>query len=282
MIAKALDFTLKFGEAPFVSESCEFMVLHPEVEAAAHITRATQGRLVCFGVTDHASAVQALIASSRKPVQSTGWREEVASAIGYRPDEWQQARSKTSGALHAVEVCREVNAFLGQHPNHVVIFDGGEFGQWAQSLVRANKRLINGLAGSIGIGMPFAMAAKAAYPDNTVLVIMGDGTFGFHMAEFETALRHGLPVIAVVGNDAYWNAEYQIQLRSYGRERAKGCELLPAHYEKVVEALGGHGEYITSAGQLPTALARAQASGKPACINVRIESVGAPIVRRAQ
>jgi acetolactate synthase-1/2/3 large subunit len=280
LIAKALDFSLKFGEAS--SESCEFMVLHPEIEATAHIARSTRGRLASFGITDPASAMQALIARSPKRPQTPGWREEVASAIGYRPPQWQQARSKTDGALHPVEVCREINAFLGQHPNHIVVCDGGEFGQWAQSLVKANKRLINGLAGSIGIGMPFAMAAKAAHPDNTVLVIMGDGTFGFHMAEFETALRHGLPVIAIVGNDAYWNAEYQIQLRSYGRERAKGCELLPAHYEKVVEALGGHGEHVTSAGQLPAALARAQASGKPACINVRIESVAAPIVRRAQ
>ncbi len=93
--------------------------------------------------------------------------------------------------------------------------------------------------------------------------------------------RYGLPVIVVIGNDARWNAEYQIQLRTYGKERAQGCELLPARYDKVVEALGGHGEYVTAAADLPAALARAFKSGKPACINVLIESVPAPTIKRS-
>jgi acetolactate synthase-1/2/3 large subunit len=282
MIAKELDYSLRFGDPPFVSERCEFMVLHPELEAAAVVGRAKPGRLVCFGKADHDNAMKTLLARAKTAAPSSSWLDEVNSAIRYRPEQWQQARSKVEGALHAAEVCREINAFLGRQPRHTVIFDGGEFGQWAQSLVKPKRRLINGLAGSIGIGLPFAIATKAARPQETVIVMMGDGTFGFHLAEFETALRCGLPVIAVVGNDAYWNAEYQIQLRSYGKARAKGCELLPARYDKVVEALGGHGEYVTSSQQLAPALERALASGKPACINVRIEPVSAPIVRRAQ
>jgi acetolactate synthase-1/2/3 large subunit len=109
---------------------------------------------------------------------------------------------------------------------------------------------------------------------------MGDGTFGFHMAEFDTAVRYRLPFVAVVGNDATWNAEYQIQLREYGAERARGCELLPARYDLVAAALGGHGELVTTPEQLGPALQRALASGKPACVNVMIERVPAPLVRR--
>ncbi len=111
---------------------------------------------------------------------------------------------------------------------------------------------------------------------------MGDGTFGFHMAEFDTAVRHNLPFVAIVGNDATWNAEYQIQLRSYGEERAHGCELLPSRYDKVVEALGGLGEFVQDLDDLAPALERAFASGKPACINVLIERVAAPVIRRAE
>jgi len=280
LLAKALDYSLRFGDAPFISESCEFMVLHPEMEAAALVGESKRGRLACYAVADHASAVKALLSRAKTATQDSSWLDEVTAAVCYRPEQWQQARSKTEGTLRATEVAGEINAFLEKHPRHTVVIDGGEFGQWSQSLVRANRRLINGLAGSIGIGLPFAIAAKAARPEDTVLVMMGDGTFGFHMAEFDTALRNNLPVIAVVGNDANWNAEYQIQVRSYGRERAKGCELLPARYEKVVEALGGYGECVTSAGQLPAALERALDSGKPSCLNVMIESVGAPIVRR--
>ena len=93
-------------------------------------------------------------------------------------------------------------------------------------------------------------------------------------------MRNGLPVIVVVGNDARWNAEYQIQLRQYGAERARNCDLLPSRYDRVVEALGGFGALVTSAADLPEALERASDSGKPACINVMIESVAAPVIRQ--
>ena len=112
-----------------------------------------------------------------------------------------------------------------------------------------------------------------------MFVVLGDGTFGFHMAEFETAVRCNLPFVAVVGTDARWNAEYNLQVRDYGPNRTFGCELLPTRYDLVVAALGGHGELVQSADELPGAIERALASGKPACINVMIESIPAPLVR---
>jgi acetolactate synthase-1/2/3 large subunit len=281
LLSKALDFSLRFGAAPFIAETCRFIAVHPEAEGVARVAQAKRDLLVFFAIADHASTIKTLLAHAEGH-QRSGWCEEVNSAIGYRPKQWQQLQSKRGGVLHPTEACREIDAFLKQHPNHTVACDGGEFSQWAQSLLTIHKRIINGLSGSIGVAMPYALAAKAASPDEVVMAIMGDGTFGFHMAEFDTALRYNLPVIVIVGNDACWNAEYQIQLRSYGPERAKGCELLPAHYEKAVEALGGHGEYVTSAGQIAPALTRALASGRPACVNIRIESVAAPIVSRAR
>ena len=85
----------------------------------------------------------------------------------------------------------------------------------------------NGISGTIGASVPFAIAAKALVTAEPVIGIVGDGAFGFHMAEFDTAVRHDLPIIVIVGNDARWNAEYQIQLRNYGANRAHGCDLLP-------------------------------------------------------
>jgi acetolactate synthase I/II/III large subunit len=110
--------------------------------------------------------------------------------------------------------------------------------------------------------------------------VLGDGTIGFHIAEFETAARRGLPFVAVLGNDARWNAESEIQRREYGQERMHGCELLPARYDQVAVALGGHGEFVEHAADLPGAIERSLASGKPACINVMIESIAAPVIRR--
>jgi acetolactate synthase-1/2/3 large subunit len=148
--------------------------------------------------------------------------------------------------------------------------------------VSAPTRLINGPGGSIGSAIPFALAAKLAQPDAPVIAMLGDGTFGFHLAEFDTAVRCHLPIVAVVGNDACWNAEHQIQLRTYGKTRTIGCELLPTRYEQAVVGLGGHGEMVTQAADLPAALERALASGKPSCVNTMIARLPAPVVTRTE
>jgi acetolactate synthase-1/2/3 large subunit len=136
--------------------------------------------------------------------------------------------------------------------------------------------LINGPSGSIGSALPMAVAAKVAHPDRTIITTLGDGTFGYHALEFDTALRYGLPIVAIVGNDARWNAEYQLQIQQFGADRTVGCELLPSRYERIVEALGGHGECVERPEELAPAVARAIASGRPACVNVAIDGVPAP------
>ena len=101
-----------------------------------------------------------------------------------------------------------------------------------------------------------------------MFAVLGDGTIGFHLAEFETAVRRGLPFVAVLGNDARWNAESQIQLRDYGANRMHGCELLPARYDQVVAALGGHGEFVEQRRR-PARRDRARAGKRQACLHQR-------------
>jgi acetolactate synthase-1/2/3 large subunit len=139
--------------------------------------------------------------------------------------------------------------------------------------------MINGVAGSIGSSLPMAGASRVVERKAPVFAVLGDGTFGFHMAEFETAVRCNLPFIAIVGTDCRWNAEYNLQVRDYGPNRTFGCELDPTRYDRVVEAIGGHGELVENIADLPGAVERAMASGKPACINVMIESIPSPVVR---
>jgi acetolactate synthase-1/2/3 large subunit len=100
------------------------------------------------------------------------------------------------------------------------------------------------------------------------------------MAEIETAVRHNLPFIAIVGTDCKWNAEYNIQIRDYGPNRTIGCELNPTRYDQVATALGGHGELVTAVTDLAPAIERALASGKPAVINVMIDGIASPVIRR--
>jgi acetolactate synthase-1/2/3 large subunit len=279
LLGKRLDFTLKFGRAPAVSASCEFLQVDPEAHEIDRTSRAVEGRLVASALADVFEAAEAL-ASGATPVKS-GWRDEVRAALAYRPAAWDSASSKEPDRLHAVQALRPLQALLDAHPDAVFISDGGEFGQWAQACLAAPNRIVNGVAGPIGVALPFAIGARAAMPGVPIVAVLGDGTFGFHPAEIDTAARYGMPFLAIVGNDARWNAEYQIQLREYGAERAKGCELLPVRYERVCEAFGGYGEVVTKPAELLPAARRAMASNKPAVLNVMIEGNAAPLVRRA-
>jgi acetolactate synthase-1/2/3 large subunit len=175
---------------------------------------------------------------------------------------------------------REIARVVETTPGAVFISDGGEIGQWAQAGVAPTRRIINGVAGSIGAALPFALAARVVERDAPVVAVMGDGTFGFHMAEIETAVRHRLPFVAVIGNDARWNAEHQIQLRTYGAARAHSCSLDATRYDQVAVALGGHGALVTEVDDVDPALKAALASGKPAVVNVMIEGLPAPVIRR--
>ena len=281
LLGKRLDFTLKFGAVPAFAADCEFLQIDAEKNEIERSRRAVASRLIATAQADTPSAIRALIAASQSAVKAdSAWRADVRAAIEYRPDAWNQATSSIADRLHPVQALRPLQALLDSHPDSVFISDGGEIGQWAQACLKAPHRVINGVAGAIGAALPFALAARLAVPDAPIIAVMGDGTFGFHTAEMDTAVRYGLPFLAVVGNDARWNAEYQIQLRDYGRDRLIGCELLPARYDQVTSAFGGHGEYVTSADALMPAAQRAIASGKPSCVNVMIEGLAAPNIRR--
>ena len=280
LIGKALDFTLKFGDPPAVASTCAFVVVDPDAAMVARAARSKASRLVASGIADTKPFMSAW--AERPPTRRHGgaaWLEAVRQAVAYRPSEWETARG-SDGRLHPAELCRGVASFLADHPGGTLVCDGGEIGQWPQAMVPAERRIVNGVSGTIGASIPFALAAKIARPEAPVVAVLGDGTFGFHMAEMDTAVRYGLPFIAVVGNDARWNAEYQIQLRDYGPGRARHCDLLPSRYDQVAIALGGHGTLVTSSEDLPGALAAAHASGKPACLNVMIDGIPAPVVRR--
>jgi acetolactate synthase-1/2/3 large subunit len=255
LAGKALDFTLAHGRPPAFAGGVRFVPLPGDpAEAATALARAAAGR--------------------RWP---GGWRERVEAARRAEPEAWAAMRRAPASPLHPLHVCAALQPHLDA--GAVLVADGGEFGQWAQAGLHAPIRLINGPAGSIGSGLPMGIAARLAHPGRAVFVTLGDGTFGYHALELDTALRHGLPVVAVVGNDARWNAEHQLQLRQYGAGRTVGCALLPSRYDRLAEALGGHGEWVERAEQLPAALDRAAAAGRPACVNVRIEGVAAPTFR---
>jgi acetolactate synthase-1/2/3 large subunit len=123
--------------------------------------------------------------------------------------------------------------------------------------------------GTLGIGAPYAIAAKLARPDKQVVLVTGDGSFGLNAMEFDTMVRHKIPIVSIISNDQAWGMIMRDQLRR-GDDRIIGTKLRFARYDKVVEALGGYGEAVERPEDIRPALQRAFASGLPACINVKV------------
>ncbi|MFM9886828.1 MAG: thiamine pyrophosphate-binding protein [Burkholderiales bacterium] len=284
MLGKKFDFTVQFGRAPAFDSTSRFIQIDPDPEAIRRATTAIDDRRrIMFATCADAilSAEKLIAIAMKRRMAPTAWTEDVQAALRFRPDSWGSIVSR-EGAIHALDIGRALRAVIDRTPRVTYVSDGGESSQWSQACVeeQAAARITNGPGGAIGGGVAFAIAAKVARPDGPVLLTIGDGSFGFHAMEYETAVRRNIPFVAIVANDACWNAEYQIQLRTYGRDRAIGCEMLQSRYDQMVVALGGYGELVTKASDLPGALDRALASGRPACLNVTIERIAAPTFSR--
>jgi acetolactate synthase-1/2/3 large subunit len=286
LLGKPLDFTTRFGRP---AAGARFIVLDPEAALIGRAQRLLGERLVLGAIADPMSSVTALTAALRRVSAQAEWAAHAREMVGWRPAEWAALAGAPEGPIHPATLCHAINDALDEQGDATFVCDGGEVGQWGHGMVRvadagapagATRRITNGVAGAIGVGLPFAIGARAAMARPT-LALMGDGSFGFHMAELDTAARHGLPFVCVIGNDSRWNAEHQIQIRDYGANRAHGCELAPGtRYELVATALGGHGEVVERAAELRPALARAFAAGRPAVVNVMIAGQPAPTLKR--
>ena len=173
--------------------------------------------------------------------------------------------------IDPMRLCREIRDFVDE--NTILIGDGGDIVATAAKIVpvlREGAWMDPGPLGTLGVGMPFALAAQIAHPDRRVLIIYGDGSFGLNGFEYDTAVRFNLPIVGVLGNDAAWGQMLRPQVSLYGKDRAVATRLEYTRYDRVVEALGGHGEYVERPDEIRPALERAFASGKPALVNVKI------------
>jgi acetolactate synthase-1/2/3 large subunit len=273
-LGKPVNFTLGFGSTSVCLPTCRWIVIDVEADERERAKLNLADRLDLAIDADPKAAAATLIHQGSGNAAREAWRSEVAGHVAARS--YSDRDPGRGDRITPVRLCGAVQRQVDAATESVVISDGGEFGQWSQAVTRSDHRIINGPGGAIGGALCYAVAAKLAKPDATVFALMGDGTAGFHLAEFETAVRENTPFVVVVGNDGRWNAEHLIQMRDYGPERLVGCTLSDARYDEAVTALGGHGEYVTDLADLDDALARAVNCGKVACVNVVIEGVPAP------
>jgi acetolactate synthase-1/2/3 large subunit len=182
------------------------------------------------------------------------------------------------GELHPLTVAAAVREAL--RPDDLLVLDGGEFCQWVRWGLRdvPNTLLWNGKLGAIGGSIPMALGSAASGVQGRVIVILGDGSAGYHLSEYETAARYGLPFVAVVGTDGRWSAEWHQQVTRFGPERTFETDLLAARYDLAAAGYGGVGAHVTDADELRRALNEFLDAGRPACINVRVLSLPSPAV----
>ncbi|MCX6387655.1 MAG: acetolactate synthase [Solirubrobacterales bacterium] len=261
VIGVPMDFRLGFGAS--FGEDTKLIVLDVAKPERAH-PRQVEAEL--YG------AMPATLAALREAVggrlDTADWLASTAAVEAEKRAAEQEEMNDPRGPLHPMRLYKELAQFIDR--DAIVVVDAGDFGSYAGRVIDSyvpGSWLDPGPYGCLGAGPGQALAAKIAHPERQVVLILGDGAFGFSGMEFDTLVRHGVQVVGVMGNNGIWALEKHPMEYLYGYSVA--ADLQPElHYEKVVEALGGHGEYVTQPQDLRPALERAFSCGKPALVNV--------------
>jgi len=183
--------------------------------------------------------------------------------------------------IHPARLMAEIAGRIDQ--DTIVVLDGGDSAIWGTAMLPATGPghqlgISNNSFGPLGVGMGYSMAAALAHPGKRVIHLTGDGAFGYGAMEYDTCIRYGLNVTTVILNDKMWGMIKRSEAKHSGGTDFVGVDLRETHYERVVEALGGHGEFVERPEDIGPALDRALASGLPSCVNVMTDpQVGAPM-----
>ena len=262
VVGVPMDFRLGFGAS--FGEDTEIVVIdaaeperdHPRPVAAE-----------CYGSIARTLA-DLRTGAGAKALASESWLAELRSSEAERREAERAEFEDERAPLHPMRLYAELAKVLDR--DAIVIGDGGDFVSYAGRVVDSYEPgcwLDPGPFGCLGTGPGYALAAKLAHPERQVVLLVGDGAFGFAGIEFDTLARHGVNVVAVMGNNGIWALEKHPMEFLYGYSVA--ADLRPGtRYDQMVEALGCYGELVERPADVRPALERAFASGKPALVNV--------------
>ncbi len=222
---------------------------------------------------DSAETVRALIAAlnGRKGAGLEAWRDKALSVKGVFASQFPVGEGP--GGIHPFHAAKAVAEAAG--PDALYVFDGGESASWGGAVTEVNRPasvLGHGYLGCLGIGPGFAIGAQTAFPGRRVVHLTGDGALGFHIQEFDTMVRHRLPVVNVVLNNQVWGMSIHGQQIMYGGNYNVITKLEGSQYADIARAFGLHSERVTSFADLPAALERAFACGGPAFVEVMTDA----------
>jgi acetolactate synthase-1/2/3 large subunit len=235
-------------------------------------TKVAQNRDAEVTLLGDARSILGQLADAAAPSTHAGWVGDL------RAEETKQAAQIDA---HAKSDTRPTNHYRlaraiadAIDDDTILIGDGGDCVALAARILAPKKPghwLDPGPLGCLGVGAPFALAAKKLYPGKKVLVLSGDGSFGLNGFDFETAVRFNLPVTVVVANDAAWGQIRGPQIMIFGAERSPATKLAPTRYDKIVEGMGGRGHHVEDPTALTATIRAALDSGEVSCVNVPVD-----------
>ncbi len=269
VLGAPLDFRLGYGRPPTFAEDARVVMVDCD---PAELGR---NRPLELGLHGHIGRVLDQLVETLPaglPARFEEWRRRVG-----QKERESRAKLEAESASDAVPIshyrwAREIAAVIT--PETIVVGDGGDVVGCASKFVPVSATgqwLDPGPFGCLGVGPSFAIAAKLLHPDRRVLLIAGDGAFGLNGMEMETAVRFGLPMTVIIGNDGGWGQIRNPQLSFFGAERAVGTSLPFTRFDRMVEALGGRGVHVTEPGEIRPALEKALGSREVYCINVVLD-----------
>jgi acetolactate synthase-1/2/3 large subunit len=261
VIGVPMDFRLGFGQS--FGEETEIVVLG-QAEPVRDHPRPVAAEL--YGALP--ATLEALRSAASGGPDRSAWVSELRRVEDEKRAAEEAERADDRSPLHPMRLYRELDEVLDR--DAIVIGDGGDFVSYAGRVVNTYQPgcwLDPGPFGCLGSGPGYALAAKLAHPDRQVVLLLGDGAFGFSGMEFDTLSRHGVNVVGVMGNNGIWALEKHPMEFLYGYSVA--ADLVPERrYDQMVEALGCHGSLVRTPAELKPALEQAFSSGQPALVNV--------------
>jgi acetolactate synthase-1/2/3 large subunit len=260
VVGVPMDFRLGFGRSfGDETEIVAIDVAEPERDHPRDVAEELYGDV---------PAILSGLAGTRAGPDTRAWVETIRAAEREKREAERAQREDPRAPLHPMRLYAELGEVLDR--DAIVIGDGGDFVSYAGRMIDSYEPgcwLDPGPFGCLGSGPGYALAAKLARPGRQVVLLLGDGAFGFSGMEYDTLARHGVSVVGVMGNNGIWALEKHPMEFLYGYSVA--AELRPeTRYDRVVEALGGHGELVREPAELRPALERALSADRPALVNV--------------
>jgi thiamine pyrophosphate-dependent acetolactate synthase large subunit-like protein len=261
-IGTRFNYVIQFGRAPRFAADLKVIQIDVDPTELGH------NRPVDVPIFGDARAVLEQLTAAARGKLDKGrygpWVSKLKAVDMEKGLESEKAMSSDEVPIHPLRLCKEVRDFLRR--DAILVVDGQEilnYGRQSIPTFTAGHRLNSGPFGCMGVGLPFGVGAKIACPDKQVVVLHGDGSYGINAMEFDTAVRHQIPILVVISNNGGWTAD--------PKGDKPGRNLGYTRYDKVAEDFGGYGEFVEKPHEIRPALERAWTSGKPAVVNVKTD-----------